>query len=37
MSGAPIISGIIQFAKPANAGMIIAEHHDQRVHGRHLS
>ena len=24
MSGAPIISGIIQFAKPANAGMIIA-------------
>ena len=24
MSGAPIMSGIIQFAKPANAGMIIA-------------
>jgi len=35
MSGAPIIIGTCQFAKPTNAGMI-AEDHDEAVHRRQL-
>jgi len=35
MSGAPIIMGIIQLARPTNAGMAKRDH-DQRVHGGHL-
>ncbi len=36
MSGAPICSGIIQFASPTNAGMIAEDHAPARARSREL-